>query len=301
MTQIDFEKRAEAVKRRRSPHGRLIGLWIDDCEPGIAHTRVPYHPVFVGDTATGVVHGGLVTTMIDESCGAAVQLSLQHPAAIATLDLRIDYMQPAAPGKDIRARAHCYRVTRSIAFVRAIAYQDSEDNVIASAAAAFMIGANRTDMFGGREPKVTYDMLPRLELPPGDPDHAFGASPYTRFLGIEARDDGTTVMPYDVRLTGNPMLPALHGGTIGTFLETTANVGVAREIGGAGQPKLVGLTINYLRSGRPVATWGSTKIVKQGRRVVAFESRAWQSDPAAPIATAYGHFLLRSDHSAEEA
>lgn len=297
---MDFEKLSAAVKKRRSPHGRMIGLSIDRCEPGIAHTHVPYHPVFAGDATTGVVHGGLVTTMLDESCGAAVQLALEYPAAIATLDLRIDYMQPAAPGKDIRARAHCYRITRSIAFLRAIAYQDSEDNVIASAASAFMVGANRTDMFGGREPKVTYDMMPKLELPPGDSDGVFGSSPYTRFLGIAARPDGTTVMPYDVRLTGNPMLPAHHGGTIGTFLETTANVGVMREIGGATQPKLVGLTINYLRSGRPVDTFGSTKIVKQGRRVVAFETQAWQTDPAAPIATAYGHFLLKSDHGAEE-
>lgn len=300
MTSFDFEQRAAAVKKRRSPHGRLINLIIDECEPDVAHTRVPYHPVFVGDTATGVVHGGLVTTMLDESCGAAVQLALPHPAAIATLDLRIDYMQPAAPGKDIQARAHCYKVTKSIAFVRAIAYQGSQDNVIASAAAAFMIGANRTDMFGGRDPKVTFDMLPPLELPPGDPGHTFGASPYARFLGIEGRQDGTTIMHYDVRLTGNPMLPALHGGTIGTFLETTAVFGVGREIGAAALPKMVGLTINYLRSGRPLDTFGAVKIVKQGRRVVAFEVRAWQTDIASPIATAYGHFLLKADHGADE-
>ncbi|RXL82985.1 PaaI family thioesterase, partial [Citrobacter sp. AAK_AS5] len=53
------------------------------------------------------------------------------------------------------------------------------------------------------------------------------------------------------------------------------------------------LTINYLRSGRPVDTYASVSIVKQGRRIVAFEAKAWQDDPARPIASAFGHFMLR--------
>jgi len=80
----------------------------------------------------------------------AVQLALDGARAIATLDLRIDYQKPATPGLDIKAHSVCYRTTRSIAFVRSTAYQESEDDPVATATACFMIGANRTNMLTDR-------------------------------------------------------------------------------------------------------------------------------------------------------
>lgn len=98
--------------------------------------------MFAGDTESGVIHGGVVTAMLDESYGIAVQLALDGSRAIATLDLRIDYQKPAKPGLDIKAHSICYHVTRSIAFVRAIAYQETEQDPVATAAACFMVGDN---------------------------------------------------------------------------------------------------------------------------------------------------------------
>ena len=100
-------------------------------------------------------------------------------------------------------------------------------------------------------------------------------------------------MPFSTKIIGNPMLPAIHGGMTGAFLETTAIVGVTRELGVSVRPKPIGLTINYLRSGRALDSYANVSIVKQGRRVVAFEAQAWQDDPAKPIASAFGHFMLR--------
>ena len=74
--------------------------------------------------------------------------------------------------------------------------------------------------------------------------------------------------------------------------ETTAVVGVTRELGVLAPPKPIGLTINYLRSGRALDSYARVSIVKQGRRVVAFEAQAWQDDPAKPVAILYGRFLL---------
>ena len=85
----------------------------------------------------------------------------------------------------------------------------------------------------------------------------------------------------------------MHGGMTGAFPETAAIVGVTRELGALAPPKPIGLTINYLRSGRALDTYAKASIVKQGRRVVAFEAQAWQDDPAKPIASAFGHFMLR--------
>src|SRR6201990_3016691 len=104
---------AQAIKGRRSVYGQISGLQLDRSPPGGAGPSLPYRPVFVGDTATGVLHGGVVTAMLDESCGMAVQLALDGARAIATLNLRIDYQKPATPGLDIKAHSICYRVMRS--------------------------------------------------------------------------------------------------------------------------------------------------------------------------------------------
>src|SRR3954470_14954702 len=161
---LPFEELAEAIKGRRSDYGHISGLALDRFAPGEAWASLPYHPVFVGDTETGVIHGGVVTAMLDESCGMAVQLALDGTRAIATLDLRIDYQKPATPGLAIRAHSLCYRVTRSIAFVRATAYQDSEDDPVATATACFMVGANRTNMLT-RPTEGEFGTPPALEAP----------------------------------------------------------------------------------------------------------------------------------------
>ena len=114
---LPFDQLAKAIEARRSVYGYISGLRLDRAAPGEAWSSLPYRPVFVGDTETGVLHGGVVTAMLDESCGMAVQLALDGTRSIATLDLRIDYQKPATPGLDIKAHSLCYRVTRSIAFV----------------------------------------------------------------------------------------------------------------------------------------------------------------------------------------
>jgi uncharacterized protein (TIGR00369 family) len=287
-TTLTFDELAQAIAARRSVYGAISGLALDRAAPGEAWSSLPYRPVFVGDSETGVLHGGVVTAMLDESCGMAVQLALDGTRAIATLDLRIDYQKPATPGLDIKAHSICTRVTRSIAFVRATAYQKSEDDPVATATACFMIGANRTNMLMDRP---TSDTPPMLEMP-GDPSAPFARSPFARCLGIRFGEDGTLVMPFSPRIIGNPILPAIHGGITGAFLETTAAVGVTGELAVSALPKPIGLTINYLRSGRALDSYASASIVKQGRRIVAFEAKAWQDDPTKPIASAFGHFML---------
>ena len=285
---LPFDQLAKAIAERRSLYGLASGLRIDRAERGEAWSSLPYQSVFAGDTESGVIHGGVVTAMLDESCGMAVQLALDANRAIATLDLRIDYQKPAKPGLDIKAHAVCYHVTRSIAFVRATAYQETEQDPVATAAACFMVGTNRSNMLRDGE---AYD-VPVLDAP-ADDSGLFANSPFARCLGIRVAEDGVLQMPFSPKIIGNPVLPAIHGGITGAFLETTAIVGVARELGVATPPKPIGLTINYLRSGRALDSFANVSIVRQGQRIVAFQAQAWQEDAAKPIATAFGHFKLR--------
>jgi uncharacterized protein (TIGR00369 family) len=285
---LPFEQLAKAIAERRSLYGRASGLRIDRAERGEAWSSLPYQSVFAGDTESGVIHGGVVTAMLDESCGMAVQLALDGTSAIATLDLRIDYQKPAKPGHAIKAHAICYHVTRSIAFVRATAYQETEQDPVATAAACFMVGANRTNMLKDRS---AYE-IPDLDAPEDD-SGPFANSPFARCLGIGVTADGVLHMPFSPKIIGNPVLPAIHGGITGAFLETTAIIGVARELGIATPPKPIGLTVNYLRSGRALDSFANVSIVKHGLRIVAFQAQAWQDDATKPIATAFGHFKLR--------
>src|SRR6202795_2749095 len=296
-TALPFDQLVKAIEPHRSVYGYISGLRLDRVARGEAWSSLPYRPIFIADITTGVLHGGVVTAMLDESCGMAVQLALDGTRAIATLDLRIDYQKPATPGLDIKAHSFCYRVTRSIAFVRSTAYQESEDDPVATATACFMIGANRTNMLTDRP--MHGGAPPTLEAPE-DLASPFVNSPFARCLGIRIGKADTLVMPFSPKIIGNPVLPAIHGGMTGAFLETTAIVGVTRELGAPALPKPIGLTINYLRSGRALDSYAKVSIVKQGRRVVAFAAQAWQADPTRPIASAFGHFMLRKILDADE-
>ena len=127
------------------PHGNEIGMRLHRSAKGHAHLSVPYSEQLVGDPDTGVLHGGVVTALLDTACGSAVLSVSGKPMVTATLDLRIDYMRPATVGQTVHARAECYRMTRSIAFARAVAYHTDPDDPIASAAGSFIVEQPKGD------------------------------------------------------------------------------------------------------------------------------------------------------------
>jgi uncharacterized protein (TIGR00369 family) len=121
------------------------------------------------------------------------------------------------------------------------------------------------------------------------------AVPYCRHLGIDADVQNGRVkliMPFVPHLVGNPMLPALHGGVIGSLLESAAIAQVMFDLGAESKPRPVDITIDYLRSGRAVASYAQARIAKQGRRVVNVHAEMWQEDETKPIAALRGHFLI---------
>jgi uncharacterized protein (TIGR00369 family) len=128
-----------------------------------------------------------------------------------------------------------------------------------------------------------------------DPNAILRTVPYCAWLGLTARiEDGALIldMPFDPKLIGNPMLPALHGGVVGSLLETAAIVQTIWETGAVKLPKPVDITIDYLRSGKAVESHARAWLARQGRRVVSARAEMWQEDPAKPVASFRGHFLL---------
>ena len=104
--------------------------------------RVPYAEHLVGDPDTGVIHGGVITATLDNASGWSVRCHEDwvDGQSMATLDIRIDYMKPAEPHKELLVEAECYKMTRTIAFVRGFAHQGDPDDPVATSVAAFMLG-----------------------------------------------------------------------------------------------------------------------------------------------------------------
>jgi len=124
------------------PLNNAMGLELVSIGDSEAVLRLPWDDRFVGDPETGVMHGGAITVLMDSACGAAAFMGLPKPDAIATLDLRVDFLKPSHTGVDLFCRAECYKCTRSVAFVRAVAYHTDPNDPIAAATATFMIGTH---------------------------------------------------------------------------------------------------------------------------------------------------------------
>ena len=125
-----------------TPHCGDLAMVALHAGPGEVTLRVPFDARLVGDPTRGVVFGGLITTLLDHAGGVAVMCSLEDLRSIATIDLRIDYMRPATPGRDLVGHACCYRVTKNVAFVRGAAYHDDRDDPFATFLSTYMLGAN---------------------------------------------------------------------------------------------------------------------------------------------------------------
>ena len=123
-------------------YGEAIGMTLDRIDGKRLIVRVPYAEHLVGDPDTGVIHGGVITAVLDNASGWAVRVGndWQEGMSMATLDLRIDYMRPAKPGEDLLVSAECYKQTKTIAFVRGVAHQGDVDDPVATSVATFMMG-----------------------------------------------------------------------------------------------------------------------------------------------------------------
>ena len=129
-------------------HTHALGFVFDGRIEERVRLRVPYRDDLVGDPKSGVLSGGLVTTLLDHVGGLAVWTALDAFEPIATLDLRVDYMRAAEPGRDLIAEARCYRVTPSIAFVRAWAFDVTVEDPVAAAQSTYIRTRDGGDRLG---------------------------------------------------------------------------------------------------------------------------------------------------------
>jgi len=125
-----------------TPLAGAIGMELVEIEDRSCIFKVPYAVHLIGDPDTGVLHGGVITTALDNASGWAIRLHKDwaDELSMATLDMRIDYMHPARPHEDLLIQSNCFKMSKNIAFVRAFAHQGDRDDPVATSVAAFMLG-----------------------------------------------------------------------------------------------------------------------------------------------------------------
>ncbi|MEQ1437740.1 PaaI family thioesterase [Fontimonas sp. SYSU GA230001] len=121
-----------------TPHVAACGMQITRLDASGAEVRLPFREDWIGDAERGLIHPGIVTTLVDSACGAAVMARIERLEPIATLDLRMDYLRAGRRGLDVHCLAQCYRLTASIAFARATVWQDDRSEPIAVSQSVFM-------------------------------------------------------------------------------------------------------------------------------------------------------------------
>jgi uncharacterized protein (TIGR00369 family) len=159
-------KMVELMVRQGIPHCAALGVKVIEVKPSHVTLSLPYNADLVGDPISGILHGGAVTSLIDSVAGMAVFAAMfaaqRKLQAIATLDLRIDYLKPAMARKELYATAECYKLTRSIAFARGRAYHpETPDDLVANCVGTFMIGSSD-------KPPIPPGKVPGVRDPAGE-------------------------------------------------------------------------------------------------------------------------------------
>jgi uncharacterized protein (TIGR00369 family) len=146
MTDVpDFMREMSQRMVGGTPQSAALGFRFVSVAPARGSLEVPWREDLVGDPDTGVIAGGVVTSLLDHTCGMAMAAAAgTEPFSTATLDLRIDYMRAAAPRAGVTCEAHCYKLTRTIGFVRAEAWDVDKSDLIATAQAAFVLNRPHT-------------------------------------------------------------------------------------------------------------------------------------------------------------
>ncbi len=144
----DFNTAPLPERMLMAPHADALGLSLVSIEKGRGVMSAPWREELVGDPETQVIASGVVTALIDHTCGLAINSAMDQMAPIATLDLRIDYLRPAAPRTGVTAEAHAYRITRTVGFVRAEAWDVERGDLVATAQAAFMLNTRGQPLKG---------------------------------------------------------------------------------------------------------------------------------------------------------
>ncbi|MFC4294389.1 PaaI family thioesterase [Novosphingobium tardum] len=136
-TVFDPKRFSRAMNRRG--HGGFLGIDYHDHGDNWLELQLPWREDLVGNPDTGVLASGPIVSLLDNVTSMSVWTLRKAFQPQVTLDLRIDYMRAATPGKTVVARGECYQMRRNVAFVRGLAHDGDPADPVAHAVGTFML------------------------------------------------------------------------------------------------------------------------------------------------------------------
>ncbi|ODU22068.1 MAG: phenylacetic acid degradation protein [Sphingomonas sp. SCN 67-18] len=133
-----FDPRRFVSAMTRAGHNGALGIRYVAHGEDWAELALDYDPRMIGDPASGVIASGPILTLMDMATSMGIWIRSRRFRAQATLDLRVDYLRPATPERTVIGRGQCYRITRSVAFIRGQAHDGNPDDPIAHVAGTYM-------------------------------------------------------------------------------------------------------------------------------------------------------------------
>ena len=136
---VAFDPAIASKMLTRFGHGGWLGMLYHAHGTNWVELALPWREDLVGIADSGVLASGPIISLMDNATSMAVW-TLRGPfQPQVTVDLRVDYMRAAVPGKTVIGRGECYKLTRSIAFVRGVAHDGDINDPVAHVAGTFMV------------------------------------------------------------------------------------------------------------------------------------------------------------------
>jgi uncharacterized protein (TIGR00369 family) len=129
------------------PFNKVLGLRLESMDPKAPKLAFDMRPELVGNARRGILHGGVISAVLDATGGFAIMLALaKEPKPgekisfpnMGTIDLRVDYLRPGR-GKHFISTAKVVRLGNRIAVTHMELVND-EGELISTGAAAYVVG-----------------------------------------------------------------------------------------------------------------------------------------------------------------
>jgi len=122
----DFPEQIMKLMADQVPFNRLLGIQGESASAGACVLVLPVRPEFVGDFRRPALHGGVVSALIDTAGGVAAWSTLGPEESVSTVDLTVDFLEPAGLAAPLRAAAQLVRKGNRVCHVRVAVTQDGK-------------------------------------------------------------------------------------------------------------------------------------------------------------------------------